>query len=108
MITEAGRQALNDLNPDQRGGLLRRWFISLPVLKYGMNFSVTTTAAPERGLRPVRAPRLRAENTPKPRISTRSLREQRRLDHPQDRVDGVLKANLVEMGILRGKASNKL
>src|SRR5690606_17138687 len=51
------------------------WRNSLPVLKKGTNFSATSTAAPVRGLRPVREGRRFTENAPKPRNSTRSPRD---------------------------------
>ena len=44
-------------------------------LRAGMNFSDTETAAPVRGLRPMRAPRCLTEKAPKPRSSTRSPRD---------------------------------
>ena len=53
---------------------LSRLCISFPVLKEGTAFCATGTSAPVRGLRPWRAPRSLAENTPKPRSSTRSPR----------------------------------
>src|SRR6516225_7711871 len=51
---------------------LSRLRISLPVLKYGSAFAGTNTAAPDRGLRPLRALYRFVENAPKPRSSTRS------------------------------------
>ena len=53
---------------------LSRARISFPVLKAGIALFEIWTATPVRGLRPVRAPRILAENAPKPRSSTRSPR----------------------------------
>jgi len=53
---------------------LSRARISFPVLKKGTAFFETWTATPVRGLRPVCAARILAENAPKPRSSTRSPR----------------------------------
>src|SRR5690606_39658014 len=44
---------------------------SLPLLKKGTALAGTSTVSPVRGLRPVRAGRLRTEKAPKPRSSTR-------------------------------------
>jgi hypothetical protein len=54
--------------------LLSRARISFPVLKKGRALFATATAAPVRGLRPVRASRSLTEKAPNPRSSTRSPR----------------------------------
>src|SRR6516225_7308479 len=86
---------------DGRVSRLSRARISFPVLKVGIAFFATVTAAPVRGLRPVRAPRSLAEKTPKPRSSTRSLR---RIDFVEYRADDLLYVALIKVRILRGNA----
>jgi hypothetical protein len=68
-----GITARNGEEPHDWVGLRRRR-ISLPALKYGMDFPSTETVTPVRGLRPGRAERCLTEKLPKPRSSIRSPR----------------------------------
>ena len=69
-----------------------------------MTFCATCTSAPVLGLRPLRAPRILAEKTPKPRSSNSIPASQSFDDFVNYRVDDVLYVPLVKVRILRSDA----